>query len=116
MASASRTPRRTAADWQRLIRQQRDSGLSAAAFCRRHELVYQTFVGRRRQLDAHGPLVADRAGSAAALPAAAAPPTLPGFVEIGLAAPEPVHDTHASDWLVELDLGDGMQLRVRRPR
>ena len=116
MASASR---RTAADWQRLVRQQRDSGLSAAAFCRRHELVYQTFVGRRRQLDAHGPhspLVADRTGAAAALPAAVAPPTLPGFVEIGLAAPDAVHNADANDWLVELDLGDGMQLRVRRRR
>ena len=113
MATASGTSRRSAADWHALVHQQRDSGLSAAAFCRRHDLVYQTFVGRRRQLGVDAPGVRVASAAADTLPAM---PALPGFVEIGVAEPDAQGAPDAGDWLVELDLGDGMQLRVRRPR
>lgn len=107
MASTSSTKRRPRADWLALVREQRDSGLSAAAFCRERGLVYQTFVGRRRALDGELALCAE-------VPAADPTSPLPSFVEIGVAEPVLSPDTCGADWLVELDLGDGLQLRVRR--
>ena len=101
-----KTIRRTAAQWQTLVAEQRRSGLSMAAFCRREELTYQSFVTHARRVPA---VVADERTDAEL--------ALPEFVEIGTAAalgpasaPAP-----SSPWLVELDLGEGLQLRIRRP-
>ena len=103
------TPRRTAEQWQNLVAEQRRSGLSMAAFCRREELVYQSFVSHARRVPL--PSATDEH--------ATAEPALPEFVEIGTAAaPGPASATAAapsSPWLVELDLGEGLQLRIRRP-
>jgi len=110
------TPRYTLAERHALVDQQRLSGLSAAAFCREHDLVYQTFVGWRRRRADDG---ADRGAPAVPLPhpAQRVHDTLPEFIELGVSEsadaqtpPGPV-----SPWLVELDLGGGMTLRVRQP-
>ncbi|MGB5708262.1 MAG: hypothetical protein WBM41_15690 [Arenicellales bacterium] len=42
--------RRTKADWRALIVQQQTSGLSAAEFCRRHEINAKYFSLRKKQL------------------------------------------------------------------
>ena len=96
-----KTIRRTAAQWQTLVAEQRRSGLSMAAFCRREELTYQSFVTHARRVPA---VVADERTDAEL--------ALPEFVEIGMPGPA---SASSSAWLVELDLGDGLQLRVRRP-
>ena len=96
-----KTIRRTAAQWQTLVAEQRRSGLSMAAFCRREKLTYQSFVAHAR-----------RASVAATDNRADADSALPDFVEIGVAG---LPSASSSPWLVELDLGDGIQLRVRRP-
>lgn len=94
------TTRRTADEWDALVQQQRDSGLSIAEFSRREGLVYQTFVGKcRRRRD----VIAERTQAVA---------PLPDFVELGVAA---LSAPARSDWWVELDLGNGIQLRVRQP-
>ena len=120
--TASRS-RRTSDQWYALVDQQRASGLSVAAFARREGLVYQTFIGwcrRRRSEDT------DAVATNTTAVAARAPAALPGFIELGIggvgpsdtsvhAATEPVPGA-APEWLVELDLGAGMMLRVRRGR
>ena len=108
--------RRSRAQWLELVERQRASGLNIAEFARREGLVYQTFVGWCRRVargngDDRHPI-----GSPDAVPAA-----LPGFVELGVAdgraerasdrTPDPAP---APDWLVELDLGGRVRLRVRR--
>ena len=108
-STSSRSDRRTTAEWHTLVRQQRDCGLSAAAFCRQHDLVYQTFVARRRQLGAE-------MAHASRSTSATTPPSLPGFVEIGVTEPAVAHRAPANEWLIELDIGEGMQLRIRSSR
>ena len=107
-------PRRSPEQWRELVDRQRRSGLNIAAFSREEGLVYQTFVRWCRKSP---PMpAAERAVSSAPTPspstiAGTTPSALPEFIEIGVA--EPV--VHAVEpWLVELDLGDGMTLRVRR--
>ncbi|WP_434800086.1 IS66 family insertion sequence element accessory protein TnpA, partial [Pseudomonas aeruginosa] len=41
---------RTAEQWQVLIGQQRDSGLSATQFCKEHKLGYASFCSWRKRL------------------------------------------------------------------
>jgi len=92
MAEATRTRRvrRHRAQWQRLIEEQAASGLTQHAFCTRRRLAYATFCSWKRRLR----------DDVDAQP--------PGFVEVGLdEAPMP-------GWDVELELGDGVVLRVRR--
>lgn len=92
--------RRTTEEWDTLVQQQRDSGLSIAAFARREGLVYQTFFGKCRS------------GASAKRAPTQAAQSLPDFVELGVAElSTPVR----TDWLVELDLGGGITLRVRQP-
>ena len=100
-------PRRTAEQWQSLVAEQRRSGLSMAAFCRREDLVYQSFVAQARRV----PIVAAADERTDAEPALSA---LPEFVEIGTTRGSSA-SASSSPWLVELDLGEGIQLRVRRP-
>jgi len=102
--------RRTTADWHALVQRQRDSDLSAAAFCREHDLVYQTFVARRRQL------LGTQTPLTSGMTTAATPPSRPRFVEIGVTEPSAAREAPPSEWLVELDLGEGMQLRIRSSR
>ena len=111
----SRTAQFTAAERHALVLQQHQSGLSAAAFCREHELVYQTFVGWRRRLAGGGDL---DAAVASPPPVPSRSAALPDFIEIAASEPTGTRTTTGTDlpWLVELDLGGGMTLRVRQGR
>jgi len=84
--------RRTRAQWQRLVDEQAASGLSGREFCARRQIAYATFCARKREL---GTEPKKRPSGA--------------FVEVALD-----HDTPAPGWDVELELGDGVVLRVRR--
>lgn len=42
--------RRSQSEWQTLIKQQQDSGLSAAEFCRQHDINQKYFSARKQQL------------------------------------------------------------------
>lgn len=110
-----RSHRHTSAERRELVERQRQSGLSAAAFCREHDLVYQTFVGWRRRVEAGSRPDAIAAPRSSASSSAA----VPEFIELGVAhgahadADAP-NTAHTAEWLVELDLGDGLTLRLRR--
>jgi len=109
-----RTARYTVAERHALVAEQRQSGLSATAFCREHGLVYQTFVGWRRRLAAAGD---DHGSPPTATPVSPASNTLPEFIELGIteSGSTPASDRPDRPWLVELELGSGMTLRVRQP-
>ena len=120
---AAVTTRRTATQWLALVDKQRGSGLSVAEFARREGLVYQTFIGWCRKAD-RGPERVRRAPKAKANEDTASPTpgivpgVLPAFVELGIAGRSPRNSEHGDestpDWLVELELGGGLTLRVRR--
>ena len=89
-AMRARRVRRDRAQWQRLIEEQAASGLTQQAFCTRRRVAYATFCTWKRRLR-------DEVN---------AQPL--GFVEVDLdEAPMP-------GWDVELELGEGIVLRVRR--
>ena len=87
--------RRSRAQWQQLIAEQASSGLGQGAFCAVHGLASSSFRNWKRRLEAGG--VPERGSAPAA------------FVEL---APRPA--PAATAWDVELELGDGVVLRVRR--
>ena len=87
--STRRRIRRSEAEWQRLINEQSDSGQTQAAFCAANGISVASFQNWRRRL------------AAEASPA-------PWF-ELGTLAQQ-----GTSAWDIELDLGDGVCLRLRR--
>ena len=88
--------RRSPNDWQQLIDEQARSGVSQRAFCAARALSLNSFQHWKRQLAV--PL----AGPVAALPAA--------WLDLGALPERPA----AVGWDVELDLGAGICLRLRR--
>ncbi len=87
----TRRSRRTPAQWQTIIQNHRDSGLSVRQFCEANDFNYSVFSKWRNRLAGHNaPLIE--------LKPVAEP----------LAAP--LHTT----WDIELELGDGAVLRLRR--
>lgn len=76
--------------WRQLIAEWSDSGLGQQAFCNQHGVGYSTFCKWKKRILSSG----DRSG--------------PELIEIKLPA-EPV-----AAWDVELELGEGVILRVRR--
>lgn len=98
MSDQSRTPRRTAEQWQRLVDQQIQSGLSGAAFCKAEGIKYQSFMNWRTKLTQTGD----------------APASESQFIELTAAEPDQLHDASSSYWLIELDLAPGVQLRIAR--
>jgi putative transposase len=97
----AKRPRRGTQAWQALMAQFADSGLSAAAFCRREAINVASFYQWRARLSASSdavPVRSDRVATA-------------GFVDIGT--------LHASDPIpaafeLRLDLGGGLTLQLRR--
>lgn len=85
--------RRSRAQWRRLVAEQAGSGLSQRAFCERRGLTYASFCGWKRRLGDEP--VSEGDGAA--------------FVEMAVAPAPP-----SSGWDVELALGDGVVLRLRR--
>jgi hypothetical protein len=84
--------RRSRNNWQQLIDEQVRSGLSQRAFCAARALSVKSFQHWKRQL----------AAPVAALPAA--------WLDLGALPERPA----AVAWDVELDLGAGVCLRLRR--
>ena len=110
---STRRPRRSATQWQRLVSQQATSGLTALAFCERHDLSYASFIQWRRRLR-HCELSAEAEPTAAAQESLAVQ-SMP-FIELTAPdAPTTVSDG-AEHWLIELDLGSGVRLRIAQPR
>ena len=91
--SPSRRPRRSRTYWARRVSEQAESGLSMRAFCARHDLALKTFVRWKRKLEG----------------ASLSPPA---FVELPVASP-PVPPS-APGWDIELELPDGVRLRLQR--
>lgn len=119
-ARSSRS-RRTAAEWQALIRRYAQGDLTLRAFCAQEGVAESTFTAWRRRLQA-----APVAPSAAPKPAEVAEPTPSApesagglFAELSLPGTSPSDDPlqgvqDAAPWEVELDLGAGVCLRIRR--
>jgi transposase-like protein len=108
--TSSRRPRRSAAQWQQLVTQQATSGLTASTFCDRHDLSYASFIQWRRRLRQGEPPVAVRPTAALEEPLSKQSMS---FIE--LTAPSELCG-RSERWLIELDLGSGMQLRIAQPR
>ena len=85
--------RRPASEWQSLIEDWRLSGLSQKAFCAKHGLAISTFCKWVNKLSAPG---ADNV-----------------FAEL-VSLPQSNDVNGESPWLVELDLGSGIVLRIAR--
>ena len=96
MSEKVHAPRRTAEQWQDLVEQQIQSGLSGAAFCKSERLQYQSFMTWRKKLEASNEVNSPE----------------PVFVE--LTSPELPNEQKQSQWFIELDLAPGVQLRIAR--
>ncbi|MAE69202.1 MAG: IS66 family insertion sequence hypothetical protein, partial [Gemmatimonadetes bacterium] len=84
--------------WQQLLAEQAKSGLSIGAFCEREGLRPATFAQWKRRL---------RGG-------AESPRCAPGQENSWLELSSAGSRAPAGDWEIELDLGNGMRLRLRR--
>ena len=98
--------RRTRARWQALLGRAARSGLSVAEFCRREGVSTASFYTWRKRLGA----------GAGEVPPAAAPTCGPAF---STSAPwgrgeRPASRRLGAGWEIELDLGAGAVLRLRR--
>jgi hypothetical protein len=104
--------RRDQALWQKLVDQQLDSGLNAAAFCRKAEINYPSFMNWRKRLR---PFVSE----------AEQPVRLASnrFIELtptyhanenDRMHPSETSTRSSSSFCVELSLGDGIELRISR--
>ena len=97
--SNPRTPRRSAEQWQALIEQWQQSGQSAKAFCREHDLGYASFCQWRKRLaSANEPTRSSGQGAQE-----------PAFVDLASLA-----SSGAGGWDIVLSLGDGVELRLSR--
>jgi len=96
MSKTNRAPRRSAEQWQFIVNQQIQSGLSGAAFCKAEGIKYQSFMNWRLKLNRNGE---------DAFPTS-------DFIE--LTAPDASVADKSRDWLVELDIAPGVQLRIAR--
>lgn len=88
-----RYARRTEAQWRQIFAAYDASGLSQAVFCRREGLALSMFRYHRRRLRAASP----------------APAEGPAVIDLGELAGE-----RPSGWEVEIALGEGVSLRLRR--
>lgn len=98
--SKQRYRRLSAEQWQTLITEQQCSGVSQRAFCEAHGLTIGSFKNWKRRL---GMSSAEGVGGFEAMFAPLAEVALSGAV-----------DETDSGWDVELDLGGGVCLRLRR--
>ena len=101
------TARRSRAQWQALLARSARSGLSVAEFCRREGVSTASFYTWRKRLGAE----------AAEVPPAAAPTSGPAFLDLGPLGVEGEANAAAgfgAGWEIELDLGAGAVLRLRR--
>ncbi len=90
--TTSPAPRRSRADWERLMEQYEAGGLKQRVFCEQHGIGYSTFYYWRKQLRHSTPIK--------------------NHSEPLLELPMLPVDEHP-DWRVELDLGRGVVLRLK---
>ena len=95
MSRTTRT-RRTADQWVKLIAEQGDSGLSQEAFCKQKRLALSTFANWKRRLATEPALQREDT------------PNPSTWIDLGSLG------ARSSGWAIELDLGDGICLRLRR--
>jgi hypothetical protein len=93
MTQSQRRPRKTKAQWQAILAVFHQSDLSASAYCQEQGLAYGTFAKWRQRLAqvAHPEKTAEL---------------------IELISPASVAESKSGNWQVELELGNGMTLRV----
>ena len=99
-----RYQKRSADDWMHLVDRQARSGLSQAAFCRSEGVPLSTFRYWKRRLHDEGRLEA-------------ASTDVPLFTPLGdLPAAEPIEEPGFAEagWRLDLDLGDGLRLTLRK--
>ncbi len=101
MATSKRRARRSRAQWQGLIERAAHSPQSISAFCRAEDVSTASFYSWRKRLGAATP-----GGAVAERPAEDGT-----FLELGTLGPEV---GEAAPWDIELELGAGMVLRLRR--
>ena len=88
---------RTPEQWQFLVDQQRDSGLSAMQFCKQENIGYASFCNWRKRLSDH-PVSVDSNSSEA------------GFLDLSsLMGASP---SSGPGWNIVLSLGNGVELRL----
>lgn len=95
MSKTTRT-RRTADQWRTLIAEQASSGMSQEAFCKHKRLALSTFANWKRRLASEPTVENERA------------PDPSRWIDLGS-----LGGTGAG-WDIELDLGNGVCLRLRR--
>jgi len=88
--------RRTAAQWRTLMTEQAESGMSQEAFCKHNRLALSTFANWKRRL----------ASQPDAQEQGTPPPST--WIDLGSLGARNIA------WDIELDLGDGICLRLRR--
>ena len=98
----AKSPGRTAAQWRELIERYNRSGLTRRAFCAQQGIGESTLGAWQRRLR----------NAAPPTPETTQAPAL--FTEVSLRGAPDGRDPPAPCWDVELDLGDGICLRVRR--
>lgn len=97
MASkVSASSRRSASQWHAIVSAFNDSGLSQKAFCQREGLALSTFQYWKRRLRAEEAHAAPASGSS------------PAVIDLGAL------DDRPAGWEVEIALGDGVSLTLRR--
>lgn len=96
---ASKVPassRRSASEWHAIVAAYADSGMSQKAFCQREGLALSTFQYWKRRL---------RADEVHSAPASESSPAV---IDLGAL------DDRPAGWEVEIALGDGVSLTLRR--
>ncbi len=94
--------RRNKTEWRRLIEEQAASGLTQKAFCAQAGIAVATFGYWKRKLRDEGALRSDERADPRRV-------TLDDWIELTPPSPGP-----APGWHIELDLGNGLCLRLRR--
>lgn len=97
-----RRGRHSADEWRQLIKGQRESGQTVAAFCAVRGVGESTFGKWKRRLA--------RSATRQTITTQSAP----GPVFTPLPVPKTLREEPAADWTVELDLGHGVYLRLRQ--
>jgi len=98
---AGRAPRRSRTQWRSLIERGERSPLGIGAFCRGEGVSTASFYSWRKRLRESTPEEGSASGAAPA----------PAFVHLGALG---ATDAGPGRWDIELALGDGVVLRVRR--
>ncbi|TYL46658.1 IS66 family insertion sequence element accessory protein TnpA [Marinomonas sp. IMCC 4694] len=89
--------RRSSSEWQQIIDDQAESGLSAPQYCKQHQVSYASF-SKWRQYFSGGKTSPEASHS--------------NF--INLSQMSALSDSHSGRWNITLCLGDGVELRLSR--